>query len=111
MLPLIKKGSAVVGKELLKSSANIINDFVDTETPFRDSFKARSRETADRLKRHAFEAMSGSGVPRKRRRAQSKTKTGRVKKSSKITPQKKKAANSKKVKQSKIPSNARFAYL
>lgn len=93
----------------------MLNDVVDDDISFRDSLRMRGRESLRNLKNEAVAQMTGSGIGRKRGRSQSKTKTGRVKKLKKSAPRKKskKSAPKKKKKKtsSKIPSNAKYAYL
>lgn len=114
VIPLIKKGLPFIGKELLKSSATMLDDVVDRDMPFRDSFRMRGRESLQNLKKQALQGMTGSGLSRKRKRSQSKSTSGRVKKR-KTTPRKKskKLVTKKKktTKKSKVPSNSSFAYL
>lgn len=118
-MPLIKKSLPFLGKELLKSSTNILSDVADHNSSFKDAFRKRGRETLKNLSDEAIRSMSGSGEPaKKRRRVQSKSRTRGVKKSLKKAPAKKsskkrksKSQKSKKSKKSKIPCNARFDYL
>lgn len=118
VLPLIRKGLPVLTKELMKSSAGILNDVVDSGGSFKESFRKRGRESIRNLANETMRSMSGSGLPpKKRHRVQSKSSTRVVKKSLKKAPPKKStkakksATKSKKLKKSKVPSDARFAYL
>lgn len=81
---------------------------------FKDSLRKRGRQSLLNLTNEAVQSMSGSGLPKsKRRRVQSKSKTRGVKKSIKKAPRKKsaKTRKTKKSKKSKIPADSRFAYL
>lgn len=64
ILPLFSRGARAVGKEALRSGLNILSD-VGHNTPFKEAFKARVRESGDNLKRKANEKidllMRGSG--------------------------------------------------
>lgn len=86
VFPLIKSGSAVVGKELLKSGANIISDIGRNECP-EGVIKKRGKETIDNLSRIVAEKMFGSGfsgAPCKRLQSASSARGGKKSK----TPEK-----------------------
>lgn len=101
----------IIGKELLKTSTNILTDVVDRDESFKGAIRKRGRESLKNLTHEAMRGMSGSGLPpKKRRKLQSKSKSRPVKKSTKKVPRKNKPTKTKKAK-SKVPVNARFAYL
>ena len=65
VLPLLSRGAKAVGKEALRTGANVISDVATRNTPFADSFKTRVKESGEVLKRKADEKldrlMEGSG--------------------------------------------------
>lgn len=63
VMPLIKKGAPIIGKELMKSSANILTDVVDRDKTFKESFRKRGRESLKNLTHEAVRGLSGSGLP------------------------------------------------
>lgn len=64
VLPLLTRGARTIGKEALRTGMNIMSD-VSANTPIRDSFRNRMRESGEKLKRKAEEKidklMEGSG--------------------------------------------------
>lgn len=112
LLPLIKKTLPTIRNQLLNTSANILTDVVDNDESFKNSIHKRGRETFKNLSHEAIKGLRGSGEPpKKRRKVQSKSRTRGVKKSIVKAPRKKKTTTVKKTKKSKVPVNARFAYL
>lgn len=65
VLPLISRGARAVGKEAVRTGFNIINDVATRNTPLKQSFHSRVRESGEVLKRKAEEKldklMEGSG--------------------------------------------------
>lgn len=59
-LPLLKKGSLAVGKELLTAGTNFIGD-VQSNKSAKESIKHRAGETVANLKKRALNTMSGDG--------------------------------------------------
>lgn len=107
VVPLIKKGSVAVGKELLRSSADIVDDITSKSdrVSFEEAVKKRGGEAVKNLKRKAVAKMqTGSGVgggskaAKKQKTTHSSSKSSSVKKSSKSAPAKN---NIKKKKQQK----------
>lgn len=64
VLPLLTRGAKAVGKEALRTGVNIVSD-VARNTPIKESFRNRVRESGENLKRKAEEKldklMEGSG--------------------------------------------------
>lgn len=70
VIPLLKSGTKVIGKEALSTGVGIINDMFHAK-PFEESLKDRLQEATQNLKRKADEKikninMSGSGYKRKK---------------------------------------------
>ena len=65
VLPLVKQGFRTLGREALKTGANIANDVAINDIPLKEAFKSRIRETGENFKRKAEEKidslMIGSG--------------------------------------------------
>lgn len=103
VLPLLTRGAKAVGKEALRSGMNIVSDVTMKNTPIKESFRKRVRQSGEILKRKAEEKldnlMEGSGYKRarhghpfqlqllggpgnivKRKKTKKKTKKGIVKK-------------------------------
>lgn len=51
VLPYVRKGASVVGKEALRAGMNIVNDVTENNTSFRDSFNHHVLESGKNLKR------------------------------------------------------------
>lgn len=92
--PILKKGSAVFGSELLKSGANIITDLSKNEEP-QQVIKKRGKETINNLSKRVGDHMFGAGyrADGKLKRRQSSATVGSVKKQKKVT---KKSSKTKK---------------
>ena len=76
-LPLLKRGARAVGKELLHSGVNFMED-LDHDMPPGEGFSARMKEARSNLKRKAIDTLlKGKGYKRKKRRktVQSKRST------------------------------------
>ena len=71
IFPFIQSGAKKIGKEILRTGANIIQDVTEQNMPIRQSFKTRSREAVQRV-------ISGSGYKRKRDRSNDHLHTKRV---------------------------------
>lgn len=54
ILPILRKGSLALGKELLNSGSHFIND-IGNDVKARDAFKQRAREVYENLKRKAID--------------------------------------------------------
>ena len=54
VLPYIKKGAKKLGKEFLRTGANVVQDMTEENLPFKESLKKRSKEALNRI-------TSGSG--------------------------------------------------
>lgn len=69
VLPLFKSGARAVGREALKTGANVLGDLV-LKRPFKESVDARIYEAGNNLKRKANEkisTMTGSGLKSRKR--------------------------------------------
>lgn len=70
VLPLLSRGAKAVGKEALRTGLNIVNDVTTQNTPIKESFRNRVKESSENLKRKAEEKldklMEGSGYKRGR---------------------------------------------
>lgn len=70
VMPLLSRGAKAVGKEALRTGMNIMSDVTTMDTPVKEAFKSRVRESGEILKRKAEEKldklMEGSGykIPR-----------------------------------------------
>lgn len=92
IMPLIKGGIHTVGKEILRTGANIIGD-INNRIPTKEALKSRISEAGQMLKRKAedkLERMVGAGYKRKHtakkfktNRRSTKSKKKKVKLSSK----------------------------
>lgn len=102
VVPLIKKSSAYVGRELLKSAGNVLDD-VDNNVDFRTAVRARGGEAFNNIAKRAIAKMQGGAYKKvtvKRKRTQSTSKRARGKTSKKVV-KKKKPVKSKKQKKAK----------
>lgn len=76
VLPLLKSGAKVIGKEALNSGIGLLSDVMSAR-PIKDSFNSRFKEATGNLKRKADEKinslMSGSGYKIKRQSKKSIT--------------------------------------
>lgn len=81
LFPLLKTGSAAVGKELLKTGANIISDTTQSQDP-QLVINRRGKETINNLGRMFGEQMFGAGYKSNtnRKRGQSKNESRPAKK-------------------------------
>lgn len=70
VLPLLSRGAKAVGKEALRTGLNIVSDVTNQNTPIKESFRKRMKESSENLKRKAEEKldkmMEGSGYKRGR---------------------------------------------
>lgn len=82
--PLLKKSSAAVGSEILKSGANVFSDISRNENP-KASIKKRGKEAIANLGKKIGEQMFGAGyaaeLKQKRIHSQSKSLAGKKRKS------------------------------
>lgn len=62
VVPLLKRGSIALGKEMLRSSADVVNDITENDVSLKDAVKKRGSEAVKNLKRKAIAKMSGAGV-------------------------------------------------
>ena len=119
VLPIFSRGAKAVGKEGMRAAMNIMSDVTTQNTPIRESFRTRLRESGDNLKRKAEEKldklMEGSGykIPRFEDTAQSRIfapVVGRKrKKTSGKRLKKKKKKNSAKKKKTRKTANRSIA--
>lgn len=101
-MPLIRKGGKVVGKELLKSTMNAVNDVVEHDLSIEEALRNRGHESIRNLKRRAVEKMSGDGLKKSQKKSKNQSSSGSGgSKKSKSTSQKPKARKSKVVKKTK----------
>lgn len=83
VLPLIKRGSKAIGRELLSTASNVLDDIVsDRDISFKESVKNRGRESVDNLKRKINTKMNGGGLRGKRQRLRQSVKSAGLKKTS-----------------------------
>jgi len=65
VLPLLSKGVKAIGKEVVRSGMNVAHDVIQRDTPFKEAFNTRIKDSAANLKRKAEEKidilMEGSG--------------------------------------------------
>lgn len=106
ILPLIKRGGKAIGKELLNTSMNVINDVSDAGISLKEAVKARGREGVSNLKRKAISKLGGDGIKiggliKKRKKNQSSKGSTKPKTSKKRAQTKKKATKRKKTKKKK----------
>lgn len=70
VLPLLSHGAKAVGKEALCTGVNIVSDVATKNTPIKESFRKRMKESGENLKRKAEDKldklMEGSGYKRRR---------------------------------------------
>lgn len=110
VLPILKKGTTAVGRELINSGSNFLNDIANNVNP-RTAFKNRSKEAVANLgrkvmygegykrapatrKRHTSKVVQPSNTKR-RKTVQSKKKQTPVRKTTKNTNKKKKVVKRK----------------
>lgn len=91
VLPLLRKGATAVGKEAIRTSANIAGDMLKKNMSLKDAFHARVRESGGNLKRKAEEnietLMRGSGYKTAKIARIRHSSSGRV--ARRISPKKK----------------------
>jgi len=65
VLPLLSKGAKTIGKEVVCFGINVARDVIQRDTPFKEAFNTRIKDSAANLKRKAEEKidilMEGSG--------------------------------------------------
>jgi hypothetical protein len=66
-IPILKSGAEAVGKEVVKSSAEIAKDLLDGKN-FKDSARERLTNSIDTLAQMADDKLTGKGYKRKRKR-------------------------------------------
>lgn len=70
ILPILKSGAKVAGREAAKAGVGVLTDIATRRLPPRESIKARLRDTTTNLKRAADERidrlMTGSGYKKRR---------------------------------------------
>lgn len=70
VLPLLSRGAKAVGKEALRTGMNIVSDVTTQNTPIKEAFRNRVKESGENLKRKAEEKldklMEGSGYKKRR---------------------------------------------
>lgn len=107
VLPLITRGAKAVGKEALRTGVNIVSDMAANNTPFKETFHRRMRESGGNLKRKAEEKIekllegSGYNVSRSPNMAQllglSRVKSNKKRRKRKKSRRKLVSSNSKKI--------------
>lgn len=82
VFPYIQKGAKKIGREFLKTGADIVHDITDENVPFKEALKKRSKEALNRLttggayKRSQPSSLPHSSVKRvKRNTAEKSIKT------------------------------------
>lgn len=103
VLPLLKKGSLALGKELINTGSHFINDIENNVHP-KEAFKTRGKEMYTNLKKKATDKMFGSGY--KSAKKQKLRQLIAVRQPVKTTKRKKKSSKKKPLKKKK-PSNKR----
>lgn len=99
VFPYIKKGAKKIGKEFLKTGADIVQDMTDENIPFKEALKKRSKEALNRMttggayKRSQIPVISHSSAKRVKRN----TAKASIKKASSAQKLKRKNKNNKKV--------------
>lgn len=98
VLPILKRGGAAVGREVLKNGTNFLNDVQNNVNP-QTALKNRARETVDNLKRKLMygEGFIGGHLTKKRQLGV-KPRAVKIKKNIK----KKKVKRNNKVKSKKV---------
>lgn len=74
VMPIVKQGAKTVGKELLKSGVNMVNDVVMDQQPLKEAFHNRMDEAKTNLTEKAknkLKTMVGSGYKVKKRKMMS----------------------------------------
>lgn len=72
VMPLIKKGSIHVGREMAKSASNVFQD-LGQDIDFKTSAKQRGLESLENIRKRAFGEMGGTGYNSRKRRARSQS--------------------------------------
>lgn len=95
-LPLIRRGASAVGKELLSSGVNFLED-LDHDIPAKEAFQQRMKDAKNNLKRKAIDTLlRGGGYKSKRRKkANQSSLCGRKRRTSKKVIRKKKPKKGK----------------
>lgn len=97
VLPLLKRGSLAIAKEVLSSGSNLIGD-IQEKKPTKESVKKRALETVTNLKQRAINSMTGGGYnPKKRQRITHSKVNCRTSRTSKNKKNKSKAKKRKTV--------------
>lgn len=103
VLPFLRKGAAAVGKEALRTGANVAADMLKKDISLKDAFHARARESRDNLKRKAGEKieklMKGSGYKKRKIARVRHSSSGRVTK--RVVARNKRSVKKKKKSQKK----------
>lgn len=58
VLPLLKRSAKAVGKEALRAGFNIASDVGERNTPFKEAFRSRVRQSTENLQSKAQEKLS-----------------------------------------------------
>lgn len=90
-LPYLKSGAKVVGRELLHTGSNFLDD-LDADVPAKEALESRLKEAAGNLKRKAINrVLTGKGYKSKKRKksVQSKRRSRKRKTSKKVIRKKK----------------------
>lgn len=121
-LPLLKRGASAVGKELLHSGVNFLED-IDHDMPVKEAFQQRMKDAQNNLKRKAIDTLfRGKGYKtkkrmmaiqskrsvRKRKTSKKTSRKGKVRKrrvTRKIKKTRKNKGGKKKVRRNKINRN------
>ena len=99
VFPYIKSGAKKIGREILKTGADIVHDMTDENVPFKEALKKRSKEALNRMttggayKRTQLPLLSHSSTKRVKRT----TAEASIKKANSKQKSKKKQNNSKKL--------------
>lgn len=105
IIPYIRSGAKVVGKEAIRTGLNVLDDVTNNNANFKEALKSRAMESGKVLKRKAtkkiVDMMKGSGIKSRnsKRRRQSKKRSVTARNS--ISVRKKKNNRNKKKKSTK----------
>lgn len=109
VLPLLRKGATAVGKEAIRTSANIAGDMLKKDISLKDAFRTRVRESGGNLKRKAEEKietlMRGSGYKTAKIARIGHSSSGRV--ARRISPKKKRIKKKKRTRNNTIKKKTR----
>lgn len=113
VLPILKKGSLALGRELISCGSNVMDD-IDNKIPVKVAVTNRGVEALSKLKRKVLKNMSGNGYNGAKRvklaQSQKRARTVRSNKNKKPkkTNSKKKNKKKPKTQRKKLTNNSKF---